>query len=342
MGIFSKKVKNVTWSLTDETFTAWSGTEDITSECTAAFAGEDLLLYHSETESYLLLPKIRSAEQGVIHDGVVLGRGHRFAFYKEGEDDFRFYDEGEDVINDVEGTLLYEAVWIWHPGRTLYFKISDFESLEPDSITLVDPIVEGEPLLFISSDNGFNFLDQGEKEGAQCTAVTEGEDMIVYCGKIDKQLFYPGCADLYRGEYATHTSAEEGNTALFRKLPNMKYHFIFRGKQVAGKAKTITFLGIHNIVFLPDVPAYFWVENGRDLEEHGYRVATPMIWGSDTMWATNGENLFLISEGENISTQVEIQRKGNDAVAMMQEPMKLLVMRDFFSRTDNKWRAIEE
>jgi hypothetical protein len=342
MGIFSKKVRNVTWSISDETYSVWSGKEEITSECTASFAGEDLLLYHPHSESYFLLPKIRSAEQGVVHDGITLGRGHRFAFFKEGDDDFRFYDEGEDVINDVEGTLLYDSLWVWHPTRTLYFKITDFEDLEPDAVILVDAIAEGESLLYVSSGKGFNLLDQGERVGERCSAVSEGEDLIVYYESIDKQLFYPGRADLYRGEYGTHASTENGKAALFRKLPNMKFHFIFRGKQVAGQAKIITFLGKHNIVFLPDIPVYFWVENGRDLEVYGYRVANPIIWGSDTMWATDGENLFLVSEGENISNQVEIQRNGNDAVAMMREPMKLLVMKDFFSHTDNKWRAIEE
>jgi hypothetical protein len=342
MGLFTKKLKNITWEITGQKYSVWAGKESISDDCTASFAGDDLLLYHRDSESYLLLPQIGSVEQGVVHDGVVLGRGQRFAFFKEGDDDFRFYDEGNDVINDVEGTLLYEAVWVWHPVRSLYFTVTDFEGLEANSVILVDPITEGESLLYLSSGQGFNLLDEGVQAGERCSAFSAGKDVILYYEQIDKQLFYSGCADLYRGEYATHASAEKGNTALFKKLPDMKFHFVFKGKQVAGKSKIITFLGKHNIVFVPDVPAYFWVENGRDLEVHGYRVATPIVWGSDTMWATNGENLFLISEGENISNQVEIQRNGNDAVAMMKEQMKLMVMRDFFSRTDNKWRAIDE
>jgi hypothetical protein len=342
MGLFSKKI---TYTATEDDFSVFDGKTDITDDIEIGcwFDTNHMIVYHEESERTILLPDLYTNRDGQAYPAEVLAEHDTLLFRKSEDRTFGLYHHGTEVTERVSFCGIEEDLWFYDPETEQTYRLADFEDTEYEVFIETEHVgtrpTDG--FYYRFADGKFRFVYQGAEYSEATEATRSDTDVLLYHPEVDRMFLIKDAATMKAGTWREDQYSVAGDVLFFRKTGDAQFRAYYRGREITSKIGAFK-IGSNAVLYFEETNSHYWVDDGWTIETGFYRPATLFAKNSSAVWHADGKEFQIYRKGRRITKEVQLQRVGDNGVAMHEASMSMFQIPNLFTTTDNVLRGIPE
>lgn len=341
MGLFEKKITFTTTE--DGDFLVYEGKKDISDSIAGIwwFRSDHLIAYDENTGRTLILYNMKDAEAGTTYEGGVFAETDTLLYVRDADRMFDLFYRGVSVTNRIVFCNVDEDLWFYDPLEENTFVLPQYESIERDVVAAtIHASTRGtDAFCYRTDDSTFSLVYRGVDYTSSIIGIKSDSDVILYVPDVERMFLARGAVQLKKGEWKEDDYSDDGSTPFYKKTGEGQFFIFYQGRDVTGETAAFK-LANDVILYIEENNSYYRVEDGWIKENGAYQIATTFVENCSAMWRGNGEKLEIYHKGRPIIDEVQLQRIGDDGIAMHERSQSMFQLEGMIQHTDNVFRGI--
>ncbi|MBL6445778.1 caspase family protein [Fulvivirga sp. 29W222] len=325
------------WRSKDLSFYVYDKGTSISTEIVHSKSDDDLLVYHPQTNTTLLLEKYYQLQDNKLRSAEVVSKADNI-FWKSKDNKYLFFIKGEQVASTTSSAAVNNDLLVYHEKTGSSYILKNFYNLQDDKLRSAMLISDQKDVFWSGFNNKFHLYVKGKDVSSQVTNKWSGSDLEVYYG--DNTYLLKNFANL-QDRQLREATVMESTSKVEWKAENNLFYIKDNNKEI--QLQTVyAMAGNDLLVYHPDKQKTYLLENYSHLQDNQWRSARLLSSSKESVFWMSEDNVYwLYVQGKQVAQETSSVAEERNLVVTHTPTGSRYRLTGFYDLQDKQLRAAE-
>lgn len=325
------------WRSKDLSFYVYDKGTSISTEIVHSKSDDDLLVYHPQTNTTLLLEKYYQLQDNRLRPADVVSQTENI-FWKSKDNKYLFFIKGEQVASTTSSAAVNDDLLVYHEKTGSSYILKNFYNLQDDQLRSAVLISDHKDVFWSAFGNKFRLYVKGKDVSSQVTNKWSGSDLEVYYG--DNTYLLKNFANLQDRQLREAIVIETAGKVEW-KAENNLFYVKDNNKEI--QLQTVyAMAGNDLLVYHPDKQKTYLLENYSHLQDNQWRSARLLSSSPQSVFWMSEDNVYwLYVQGKQVAQETTSTAEGRNLLVTHTTTGSKYRFSGFYDLQDKQLRAAE-
>lgn len=325
------------WRSKDLSFYVYDKGTSISTEITHSKSDDDLLVYHPQTNTTLVLEKYYQLQDNKLRPAKLISYTDNI-FWKSRDNQYLFFVKGEQVASTTSSAAVNNDLLVYYEKTGSSYILKNFYNLQDDQLRSALLLSDQKDVFWSAFDNKFHLYVKGKDVSSQVTNKWSGSDLEVYYGNNVYLLKnFSSRQDRQLREALLMESAGKVEW----KAENNLFYVKDNNKEI--QLQTVyAMAGNDLLVYHPEKQKTYLLENYSHLQDNQWRTARLLSSSSESVFWMSEDNVYwLYVQGKQVAQETTSKAEGRNLLITHTTTGAQYRLSGFYDLQDKQLRAAE-